>query len=92
MGQGLAHGGPQGQCTWRGLHPLAAAHHQFIAHHIAQAPHGIADGRLGDRQLVRSPGEAALCHHLVKDAQQVQVQGAEVQGSHGHPRAYSSLI
>ncbi|MNT72024.1 hypothetical protein D3C72_2105840 [compost metagenome] len=83
MGQGLAHRGPQGQRTRSGLHALAAAHHQLIPQHIAQAPHGVAHGRLGDGQLVRCACEAALGHDLVKNTQQVQVQGAEVQGRHG---------
>ena len=83
MGQGLAHWRPQRQRPGGGLHPLAAAHQQLIPQYLAQAPHGVAHGGLGDRELVCRAREAALRHHFVENAQQVQVQGAEVQGCHG---------
>ena len=81
--QGLAHAGPEGQAARCRLHPLTAAHHQFVADDIPQPPHGVADGGLGDGQLVGSPCQAAFGHDLVEHPQQVEVQGAEVQGVHG---------
>ncbi len=70
----------------RGLHALALAHQELVAQGLAQASQGVAHGRLGDGQLVGRPRQAALCHHLVEDAQQVQIQCAEVQGRHGDGR------
>jgi hypothetical protein len=78
----LAHRGPQRQCARRGLHALAAAHEQVVAHHLAQAAQRVADGRLGERQLLGRAREIALGHHFVEHAQQVQVQGAEVDRCH----------
>ena len=83
LGQRLTHGCPQGQPDRRRLDPLATAHHQFIPHHVAQAPHRIAHGGLGDRQLVGGTREAALSHHLVENPQEVEVQRAEIQRRHG---------
>ncbi|OMP13403.1 hypothetical protein COLO4_01743 [Corchorus olitorius] len=81
--QRLADHGPQRQRARRGLHALALAHQELVAQRLAQAAQRIAHGRLGDGQLVGRPREAALRHHLVEDAQQVQIQCAEVQGGHG---------
>ena len=79
----IADGRPQGQCPGRGLHALAAAHHQVVAEHLAQPAHGVAHGRLGQRQLVRRLGQAALGHDFVKNPQQVQVERSKVEAA-GH--------
>jgi hypothetical protein len=57
---------------------LAISAYQFIAQAFTQTAQGIADGRLRDGQVTRRFGQTALRHHLVKDPQQVQVQGAKV--------------
>jgi hypothetical protein len=59
------------------------AYQQLVAHGIAQAAHGVADGGLGDGQVFGGAGQAAFGHDLVEHAQQVQVQGAEVKRCHG---------
>ena len=76
--QGGAHLRPQSQRARRGRQALAVSAHQVFAQAFAQAAHGIAHRWLGQGQFVCRPRQAALGHHLVKDAQQVQVQGAEV--------------
>ena len=80
--QGFAYRGPQCQGPLGGLHAVTAAHHQVVTQHFAQSPQRVAHCWLRERQLVRSPRQAALCHHLVKDAQQVQVKGAEINRDH----------
>ena len=87
--QGLAHRGPQGQGARRGLHTLTVAYQQLIAYGFTQTPQRIADRRLGKGQFVGGTRQAALGHHFVEDAQQVQVQCAEVKSSHW---VYLSLV
>ena len=67
--QRLAHSRPDGAGAWRGRHALAAALHQLVTQGFAQAPQRIAHGRLRQREVAGSPGQAALGHHLVKNAQ-----------------------
>ncbi|MNR33961.1 hypothetical protein D3C85_1516890 [compost metagenome] len=62
---------------------MTVAYKQLIVQRFAQAPHGIAHRRLGDRQLVRSPRQAALRHDFVEDPQQVQVEVVEAVRRHG---------
>ena len=57
---------------------MALAHHQLVAQEVAQTPERIADGRLGDRQVVGGAREVALGHDFVEDPQQIQIKGAEV--------------
>jgi hypothetical protein len=76
--QGLAHAGPQRQRARGGLHAGTAAAHQLVAKRLAQAPQRVAHGGLGQREVARGPGQAALGHDLVEHAQQVQVKGAEI--------------
>ncbi|MDT4868105.1 hypothetical protein FQZ97_1030510 [compost metagenome] len=80
--QGVAHRGPQGCGQRRGLHAVARAPHQFVAQRLAQPLERVAHGRLRHGQVVGGPGEVVLGHHLVEDAQQVQVQRAEVRFIH----------
>ena len=77
--QRIAHAGPQCQRPGGRLHPLAAAHHQLVSHHLAQAAHGVAHGGLGDGKLVRCLGQTALRHHFIEHTQQVQIERAKVQ-------------
>jgi hypothetical protein len=78
LAQGVAHGRPQGQRARRGLHAGARAAHQLVAQHFAQAPQRIADRGLRNRQVAGGAREVALCHHLVEDAEQVEVERAKV--------------
>ena len=83
LAQCLPHGGPDRQSPWCGGHLLALSFDEFIAHRLAEAAHRIADSGLGDVEVACGPRQAALGHHFVKDAQQVQVQSTEVGGVHG---------
>ena len=51
---------------------------QLLAHRPMQALQGMAGGRLGHRQAFGGAREAAFGHHGVEDAQQVEVQRAEI--------------
>jgi hypothetical protein len=82
LAQRIAHRGPERERQRRGLDAIARAAHQVVADLLAQAPQRIADRRLGGRQVVRGAGEVALGHHLVEHAQQVEVQGTEVELIH----------
>ena len=90
LSQRVAYRGPQGQGRRRGLHAVTGTAHQFVTQRLAQAPQGVAHRRLRHRQVVRGAREVAFGHHLVKDAQQVQVQGAEVPFIHLNGECNSS--
>ena len=64
-----------------GPHAVGHPHEQVLAHGFTQPAQRVTDGRLRHRQTRRSTGQAAFGHDSVKDAQQVQVERAEV---HGH--------
>ena len=72
--QRLANHRPQRLRARRGLHALPLAHQQLVPQHLTQAAHGVADGRLGNAELVRSARQAALGHDFIKDTQQVEVE------------------
>ena len=84
--QRFTHRRPDGARPRRGRHALAAALHQLVAQGFAQAPQRVAHGRLGQREVARSPRQAAFGHHLVKDAKQIEVQRAEIGGAHRRSR------
>ena len=77
-----AHRRPERLRARRGLHALAAAHQQFVAQRIAQPAQGVAHGRLGERQRLGGACQVAFRHHGVEHAQQVQVEGSEIEGLH----------
>ena len=92
LAQGLergAHLRPPG-LGLRGRHD-AARHgdEQLVAGRLAQAPEGVADRRLGHRQLRRRPGDVALDHDGAEHAQQVEVERAEV---HGRRAAFTAVM
>ena len=45
---------------------------------LTQPPQRVAHGRLRDRQVAGGAREVALCHHLVEDAEQVEIECAEI--------------
>jgi len=73
-----------------GSTPWPLAYQQLVSQHLAQAAHGIADGWLGDVELVSGPGQAALGHDLIEHTQQIEIQRAEVQG-HGFLQYITSM-
>ncbi|ASM77004.1 hypothetical protein VITFI_CDS1226 [Vitreoscilla filiformis] len=92
-GQGLlqaaqrsAHLGPQGHGPGCGCHAMWAAHEQGFPHRVVQAAQGVADGGLCHRQHGGAARQVAFGHDGVEDAQQVQIERAEVEGAHGARR------
>jgi hypothetical protein len=54
------------------------AHEELVTQRLAQPLQRVAGRGLGHGQAVRGAGEVAFGHHGVEDAQQVQVEGAQV--------------
>jgi hypothetical protein len=78
LAQGVTHGRPQGQRAGRGLHTGAGAAHQLVSQHFPQAAQCVAHRGLRDRQVAGGAREVALRHHLVEDAEQVEIERAKV--------------
>ncbi|MCY1430002.1 hypothetical protein D9M71_459380 [compost metagenome] len=62
----------------RWLHALVGAHEEVILQRAAQALECVADGRLGQAEVVRRGRYTAVDEQLVEDHQQVQVQIADI--------------
>ena len=78
--EGGAHLGPE-RFGLRGRQDAAGdGDEELVAGRLAQAAQGVADGRLRHRQLGGGARHVALDHHGAEDAQQVEVEGAEVHG------------
>ena len=85
MVEAPAHLGPDLGGAGRRRHALGAAHEQIVFEHIAQSTERVADSRLGDAQPVPGTGGAALLHHGVEHAEQVEVERGEVHRQSGSP-------
>ncbi|MNN15973.1 hypothetical protein D3C81_1290960 [compost metagenome] len=65
----------------RWLHALVGAHEEVILQRAAQALECVADGRLGQAEVVRRGRYTAVDEQLVEDHQQVQVQIPYIHGA-----------
>jgi hypothetical protein len=82
--QRLPHLRPQALGQRGGPHALRGAREEVVVQRLAQAPDGVAHRRLRHRQRRGGARQAALGHRGIEDAQQVQVEGAEVGRRGGH--------
>ncbi|MNJ54951.1 hypothetical protein D3C81_1880010 [compost metagenome] len=57
-----------------GQYIAIATHQQAVADHVFQAPHFLADGRLGGMQTCGSGGKAAAVGHHDNGPKQVQIE------------------
>ena len=69
---------------------------QLVAGRLAQAAQGVADGGLRHRQLGGGARDVALDHHRAEDAQQVEIESAEVhrpgRRRHGARSAFMAVM
>ena len=71
--QCVAHQGRQFQGALRWRHTLRGAHQQRVAEQLAQAAQAVAHGRLGQIQLLRRLGHAALAQQRIQVDQKIQI-------------------
>jgi hypothetical protein len=74
----------------RWLDAKAVATEQLITQGFSQSTQGVAHGGLGHGQAKAGSGETSLKHHLVKDAEQIEIQIAKVTNCH-NCREYITL-
>ena len=74
----LAHRRPHRLGMRRGRHAGRAGDEQLLVRRVAQPPQRVADRRLRHRELRCRAGHVAFDHQHVEDAQEVEVERAEV--------------